>query len=180
VCEDGDDAGNGARGGGVDRGDARVCVRARDDAQHERAGRGVIGGQVERERLAALHDAARGLGAGGGADALRGRRGRRRRRGIGSRPRLAHLAEHRRADGLADGAVARAAAEVAFHAAVEVIEIIAAQRRGGHGHAGRAESALEAEAVGDRLLHGMQLIGGREARGGRDGVALDAHGGDQA
>ena len=61
-------------------------------------------------------------------------------------------------NGVVDGAIARAAAQVAFEHARQIVArvcVVEGGRR--HDHARRAEAALKGLGIEKRLLHGMQL-----------------------
>ncbi len=100
--------------------------------------------------------------------------------GIRPAPGLADGAQHGGADGLADRAVPGAAAQVALHAAVEVVEVVGAQGGCRDAHPRGAEAALEPEARRDRLLNRVQVVTGREARGRGDRATLQTHRGHDA
>ena len=92
-----------------------------------------------------------------------------RRLGLGAAP----ISRAPCAIGFDDVVVAGAAADVAFELVadrrlVEVVALAVDHVDGGHDHAGRAEAALQAVIVLERLLHRMQLAALREAFDGRD------------
>ena len=79
-----------------------------------------------------------------------------------------------------DGAVAGAAADIAFQRCAEILPLRLVQRRAGQDHAGGAEPALKRLRVEKRLLHRVHAALGSEAFDGGDGMALGAKRRDQA
>ena len=69
---------------------------------------------------------------------------------------------------IADGAIARTAAQVALESMGQVRLLLLVERGRGHDHAGRAEAALERLGVEEGLLHGMQHAVPREPFDRRD------------
>ena len=63
------------------------------------------------------------------------------------------------ADGILDGPVSGAAAEIALEVAGQVFLLLLVERGGRHHHAGGAESALESLAVQELLLHRVEGAG---------------------
>ena len=85
------------------------------------------------------------------------------------------------ADGVLDGVVAGAAAEVALEGAGQVVSArFVGEARRGHDHAGGAEAALERLRVEERLLHRVQLAVAGEPLERGDLAALGPEGGDEA
>ena len=77
-------------------------------------------------------------------------------------------------DRILDGAIAGAAAQIAFQRTRTIGALRLGERSGGHDHAGCAEAALKALRVEKRLLHRMQFVAGREAFDGGDLAAFGA------
>ena len=82
--------------------------------------------------------------------------------------------------GIADAAIAGAAAEIAFERIGQVLARLGVEAGGGHDHAGAAESALKARRIEKGLLHRVQLAVAREPFDGGDRVSGAAKSGDQA
>ena len=79
-----------------------------------------------------------------------------------------------------DRVITGASAEITLEIARQVPDLFFAQTRCRHDHACRAETALEARSLHERVLHRMQVAVLREAFDGRDLVAVGAKGGNQA
>ena len=146
---------------GPDRADARVRLRALQHAEVQEAGHR----DVEGVRLLPAHHAFAGGSSQGGAD------------GAGAPPGLDDRAEAvdggvGAADGVLDGAVAGASAQVALEQVGQVVQVVIGQGGGGHDHAGGAEPALEAGGVDEPLLDRGQVAGQAESGHGRDLCAL--------
>src|SRR5581483_9417058 len=73
-----------------------------------------------------------------------------------------------------DRAIAGAAADVALQRCAEILALRLVQRRAGQDHAGRAEAALEALRVEERLLHRMHFAIGAKALDGRHRMPFGA------
>ena len=84
------------------------------------------------------------------------------------------------ADRVLDGAIAGAAAQIAFERGGKIVALGLVQARGGDDHAGRAKSALETLRLQEGTLHRMQRAARREAFDGRDLAAVGAKRGNQA
>lgn len=141
------DAGQSLGGRRVETGDAGVRVRAAEDLDVRQP----VDGQVERVRFGAAHHP-------GG-------------RGCGNRPseRLTGTVRFggaHAADGVADGAITGAAAEISLQRARQVGALRGVERGRGHHHPGCAEPALESRRVDELPLHGMELVGTAETGGG--------------
>ncbi len=79
-------------------------------------------------------------------------------------------------NGVVDGAIAGAAAQVAFHRARQIGALRLIERSGGHDHAGGAEAALETLRVEKGALHRMQLVALSKPFDGCDLAAVGAEG----
>src|SRR5262249_46469471 len=83
-------------------------------------------------------------------------------------------------EGILDGAIAGAAADVSLERRAEIRLLRLVQRSTGQNHAGGAEAALEALRVEKGLLHRMGAAVRRKALDGRDRTPLGTEGRDQA
>ena len=146
---------------GADRCDARMCVRRPQQLQMQKPGRREVHGV-----------------ASGAADDGAGRRrldvAAAGRSGFGFFD-LAHAA-----DGAFDGAVAGAAANVAFQGPFKIVLLRLVEACGRHDHARRAEAALEPLRLQEGFLHRMQFAVARQSFDGGDGAARGPISGKQA
>ena len=178
--QNGHDARGGQGRGLVDGQHPGVGVRRADQLQMEQPGQ-LLRRDVQRVAGLAGHDGTAGGGCHVVAQLAGARRGlavagdaRARSGGI----RVALMAAH----GVADGPVARAAAQVPLQASGQVLLLGFVEGCGRHHHAGGAEAALEALPVQELLLHRMERFargsagGSGQALDGGDGVAVCAHG----
>ena len=84
-------------------------------------------------------------------------------------------------DGIGDGTIAGAAAEIALERMRQIGLMRLIHRGDGHDHAGGAEAALEGLGIHERLLHRMQrAVGLGEAFDGGDRLVLGAECRDEA
>src|SRR3984957_7232556 len=83
-------------------------------------------------------------------------------------------------DRIFDRVIAGASTEIALEVAGQVLDLLFAQSRCRHDHAGRAKTALEARRLHEGVLHRMQVSVLREPFDGRDLVAVGAKGGNKA
>ena len=72
------------------------------------------------------------------------------------------------ADRVLDGAVAGAAAQVAFQRVRQILPLRLVQRSRGHDHSRGAEAALKSLCIQKCLLHGVQRVAGCKPFDGRD------------
>ena len=164
VGEDGRDAGNRQRGCGVDGADPGVGMRGAQQFHVQQPGQ-FVGRDIQGVAGPSRDDGE----AGGCGDVVAELAGR-----GGLRPGCAGLANARypgsrggvrmpflATDGVPDGRVPRAPAQVALEVAGQVRPLLVIEGRGGHHHAGRAESALETLPVQELLLHRVKLGAGR-------------------
>ncbi len=83
-------------------------------------------------------------------------------------------------DGVLDGAIAGAAAQVALQRVAELGALRLIEGRRGHDHAGGTEAALEALRLEKRALHRVQFVALRQAFDGGHFAALRAQSRHQA
>ena len=82
-------------------------------------------------------------------------------------------------DRVFDRVIAGTSTEIALEVARQILDLFLGQTSGGHDHARRAETALEAGSLHKRMLHRMQIAILREAFDGGHLVAVGAKGGNQ-
>jgi hypothetical protein len=83
-------------------------------------------------------------------------------------------------DGVGDGAVAGAAAEIALQSDGQIVLLGLVQRGCGHHHAGGAKAALEGLGREEGLLHRVQGFCAGQAADRGDGSAFGTEGGEEA
>jgi len=84
------------------------------------------------------------------------------------------------ANGILDGPIAGAAANVAFQRRRQILALRLVEARSRDDHSRRAEAALEALGLQEGLLHGMQFAVARQSFDRRDKTLLGAIGRKQA